>query len=166
MAVVVLLALRKELSRRGAIGIEGYVLVKQRLHVRRCLSRRLVAERAGLELGENYTILLLESWQICGRRATRNICIHTLESVDGPLFKLLKRDVCCWRGRVEVESVGILHFFVGWVCKLLLAVVGDGSPFAVVSVEVLTDHIDGCVISWAAKGSIALLHSTEAENVH
>ena len=85
------------------------------------------------------------------------VCAHTPESVDGPLFKLLKRDVCCWRGRVEVESVGILDFFVRGVCKLLLAVVDVGSPFAFVSVKVLTDHIGDCVIPWAAKSSIALL---------
>lgn len=93
--------------------------------------------RARRELG---TRILLENWQICGRS------IHTPKSVDSPLFKLLKRDICCWRGRVEVESVGILNFFVRRVCKLLLAVVDGSSPFAVVAIEVLTDHIDGCVI--------------------
>lgn len=31
------------------------------------------------------------------------------ESVDCPFFELLERDVCCWRGAVEIESMLVLQ---------------------------------------------------------
>ena len=65
---------------------------------------------------------------------------RTPESVDRPLFELFQRDVGGWRGRVEVEPVGVLVFLVCRVCELLLAVINYIPPLRVYPIEVLTDH--------------------------
>jgi hypothetical protein len=56
VAVVVLLALQVQLRVAGAAGVEGEVLVEERLHVQRRLGGRAVAERARFELGEDYIL--------------------------------------------------------------------------------------------------------------
>lgn len=63
------------------------------------------------------------------------------KSVDGPLLKLLKRNVCRGRVRVKVEAMRIVEILVLWCSKLLLAVVNDIPPLGVDSVEVLPQHV-------------------------
>lgn len=51
------------------------------------------------------------------------IAIHTLQSIDGPLLKLLECDL---RGRgdiVEIQTVRVVLLLVYWRCELLFLVV-------------------------------------------
>lgn len=63
------------------------------------------------------------------------------KSVDGPLLKLLKRNVCRGRVRVEIEAMRIVEVLVLGSSKLLLAIVDDISPLGVDSVKVLPQHV-------------------------
>ena len=66
--------------------------------------------------------------------------LHTSKSVDSPLFKLFKGDVCGRRIRVKVETMGVIKVLVCGCSKLLLAVVDDIAPLRVNSVKVLPQH--------------------------
>lgn len=72
--------------------------------------------------------------------------LSTSKSVDSPLFKLLKGNVCCWRICVKVETMGIVEVLVYRCRELLLAMVYDVSPLGVDSVKVLPQH-DAVVLS-------------------
>lgn len=118
MSIVVLLPLGGQLRGGGAVGVKREVLVEQGLHVQRRLLRRLVAEAAGLELGEDP------------------------KSVDGPLFKLLQCDVGGrWDG-VKVHAVRVIGRLVRRVGELLLSMIGDIAPFGILSTKVLPEHGD------------------------
>lgn len=82
------------------------------------LGGALVAEGAGLELGEH------------------------AQAVDGPLLELLEGDVCGGGDGVEVQAVRVFDIFVGGGSELLLGVVQVCAPLGVYSRGALTDH--GC----------------------
>jgi hypothetical protein len=66
---------------------------------------------------------------------------HTSQAVNGPLFKLLERDVRRgWLG-VEIQAMRILCLLVGRVCELFLAVVDGISPLGVYTIVVLSQHL-------------------------
>lgn len=100
------------------------------------LGWRSVAKGAGLEFGQNCSIL--ES----AGNLKRKLLLVTSQSVNGPLLKLLERNVCCGRICVKVQAVGVLRVLELGRCKLLLAVVDNVSPLGVDSVVVVAHH--GC----------------------
>ena len=122
--------------------------------MRRRLARRLVAETAGFELGENLcrcSDQLRWVW-LCVRLVWRpeepslggvwriQGLELTSDPIDGPLLELFERDFCRGRDGVEVQSVRILDRFVGWSGELFALVVEGGPSFGVDSVHVLSDH--------------------------
>jgi hypothetical protein len=66
--------------------------------------------------------------------------IYTLQSVNGPLLELLKRNLCCRWDLVEIETMGIVLLLVCRRRELLFFVVQGGPPFGVDSMKVLSNH--------------------------
>lgn len=69
----------------------------------------------------------------------------TPKPVDGPLLKLLERDICSGRIGVKVETMGIFEVFVLGSSKLLLSVIGNVAPFRL-AMEVLSQHFAVVVV--------------------
>ena len=67
---------------------------------------------------------------------------RTLESVNGPLLKLLESYLCSWRDLVEVQSVRVVLLLVRRRCELLLPVVDDIPSFWVNPVDILSNHLE------------------------
>lgn len=65
---------------------------------------------------------------------------HTSQSINGPLLKLLERDLGSGRHIVEIQTVGVVLLLVGGRGELLLFVVEHGAPLGVDAVRVLPDH--------------------------
>lgn len=100
------------------------------------LGWRSIAKGAGLEFGQNYSMLEAAC------NLERKQPSVTSKSINGPLLELLERNICCGRICVKVQAVGILRVLELGRCKLLLAVVDNVSPLGVDSVVVVAHH--GC----------------------
>lgn len=73
----------------------------------------------------------------------------TSQTVDGPLFELLERDICCGRARIEVQAVLALDILVGRDGELLFAVIEISPSFGAESVCVVPNHAAGVVVCGA-----------------
>lgn len=82
-------------------------------------------------------ILLLVTRMVFASRGHKH---HTLQSVNGPLFKLLKRDLRRWRNVIEVQAMGIFLLFICRRSKLLLLVIEVRPSFGVNPMDRLSDH--------------------------
>lgn len=68
--------------------------------------------------------------------------IRTLQSVNSPLFKLLKRYLCSRRCVVEVQSIWVVLLLENRCSKLLLFRVKDSPSLGINFIELLTDHFE------------------------
>lgn len=66
--------------------------------------------------------------------------VHTLQSVNGPLLKLLEGDLRCWRRLVEVQPEWVVLLLVGGCGELAFFMVDDSPALGVNSMCVLPDH--------------------------
>lgn len=71
--------------------------------------------------------------------------VHTFESIDGPLFELLKRDFRSWRRVIDVQPMRIVLLLEGCGGELTFLWVNDGPPLRINSINILSDHDGGGV---------------------
>lgn len=68
--------------------------------------------------------------------------IRTFQSVNGPLFELLKRYLCSRRCVVEVQSIWVVLLLENRCRKLLLFRVKDSPSLGINLIELLADHFE------------------------
>lgn len=102
----------------------------------------LVTIGACFNLGEDYSALA------AGTSERHTGCLlHTLQPVDGPLFKLLEGDLSRWRRVVQIQTMRVILLLVGGRGELSLLVI-DGCPaFGINPMGVLSNHGVECAIS-------------------
>lgn len=67
-------------------------------------------------------------------------CSGTSQSIDCPLFELLKGDLCSGGYFIEVQSVGVFLLLVCWGRELLLLMIKCTPPLGIYTVVVLPYH--------------------------
>lgn len=69
--------------------------------------------------------------------------VHTLQSVDSPLFELFESDLCGRRDLVEIQPIRVILLLIRRSRELLLLVVQSGSPLRIDTTGILSNHLGG-----------------------